>query len=193
MPFERQRELKPSLFSDRRFAQASPLAQLVFLMLGWYADDAGRQVVDGLFMRNVLFPGRPEVTSAQLDEVLLELDQLTLIEVYASGQDSLFQIAEWARWWRVDRPGASSFPAPPPRDDSRSLANARDPSRSFVAVEGESERASEGAAPRDSPPDPFCKAHPEGTDDDCRSCGRARLRLEKWHHERYEHAKREGT
>lgn len=180
MPYNRQREMRPSLLLDGTFLSLDPFDQCVFLKLGWYSDDQGREAVNGALMKGLMFPAQPTVLDSTLDDSVLRISERGLLDVYAASHLTLFQIVRWSKWWRVDKPAPSEYPPPPVANDSRTVP---DP---FPVEErgGEESEWGEGAPSRsdpDRPPSPFCRNHqPAGTEAPCRQCGTARLAHEQW-------------
>lgn len=107
-----------------------------------------------------------------------------------------YQIARWSDW--QDHLDALTRKRAADRDRQRRRRAAahngsplsRDPSRDVTAVEGEGEREKEGGyssvgkSPPSTgdpqPPPQTCNRHPDGTDDPCRSCQRAREAHQQW-------------
>ena len=188
MAITRRRYITPEVWSKEDLLALPPEVRLTEIGLRMYADDEGRERVNPMLMRATLFPLNPSMTEQKLEEHILRLDQVGCLVVYDVRGQTYYAMKEWPS---VDRPRPSAFPEPPKplANDSRSR---RDP---FVAVEreGEGEReesegewvSERGAArsDRESPPSPFCRNHPQGTDNPCRACGTARLRYRMWEHE----------
>ncbi len=191
MAMTRRRVVTPEGFSRDELLSLPPAVRLTEIGLRLYADDHGREKVNQRLMLARLYPLDESMTESTIDEHLLMLDDAGAIAVYGAGGDTFFSVTDWPK---VDRPADSRFPPPPLANNSRT-----DRDR-FVAGERERERESErewgderGHARTDresGPPDPFCPAHPEGTDDPCRPCGVRRLRRKKWDDEQIAEARR---
>lgn len=181
MAMTRRRVVTPEGFSRDEMLSLPPSVRLTEIGLRLYADDHGREKVNQRLMLARLYPMDEDMTESDIDEHLLLLDEADAITLYDAGGSTYFSVSEWPK---VDRPQDSRVPPPP----SRSIRD------SFVAGERESEReraresesvweGESGHARTDresGPPDPFCPAHPDGTDDPCRPCGVRRLRRKKW-------------
>lgn len=187
MAMTRRRVVTPEGFSRDEMLSLPRDVRLTEIGLRLYADDHGRERVNQRLMLARLYPMDQDMTESDIDEHLLMLDEADAITVYGAGGSTFFSITEWPK---VDRPQDSRCPPPP----SRSVRD------SFVAGERESarERESEWGSERgharsdreSGPPDPFCPAHPDGTDDPCRPCGVRRLRRKKWDDEQMREARR---
>lgn len=178
MAMTRRRYVTPEGFTREDMVSLPPAVRLTEIGLRLYADDHGRERVNQRLMLARLYPLDRSMTESDMDEHLLMLDEAGAVTLYEAGGVTYYALVEWPN---VDRPQASKYPDPPSR-------TVRD---SFVAGERvrerETERGWEGdesghaRTDRDElPPDPFCPAHPDGTDQPCRPCGVRRLRRKKW-------------
>ncbi len=187
MAMTRRRVVTPEGFSRDELLSLPPAIRLTEIGLRLYADDHGRERVNQRLMLARLYPMDREMTESDIDEHLLQLDDAGAIVVYDAAGETYFSLTDWPK---VDRPQDSRHPSPPSRmNRERFVAGERE-------REGEWERESrdEGGyarTDRDSgPPDPFCPAHPDGTDDPCRPCGVRRLRRKKWDDDQIAEARR---
>lgn len=182
MAMTRRRVVTPEGFSRDELLSLSPAVRLTEVGLRLYADDHGREKVNQRLMLARLYPLDRDMSESTIDEHLLLLDDAGAITLYGVAGETFFAIEDWPK---VDRPSDSRIPPPPSRIN-------RDP---FAAREreGEERRESEESGParsnRELPPDPFCPAHPDGTEDPCRPCGVARLRRKKYDDEQIRQAR----
>lgn len=186
MAMTRRRVVTPEGFSRDELLSLSPSVRLTEIGLRLYADDHGRERVNQRLMLARLYPMDEGMTEQDIDDHLLQLDEVDAITLYDSNGATFFALTEWPK---VDRPQDSRIPPPPSRMNRER----------FVAGERESERERERASEsvsgharsdrEDGPPDPFCPAHPEGSDDPCRPCGVRRLRRKKWDDEQIARAR----
>lgn len=109
----RIRSIKPEWLEDERLALASPIARVMSIALITLADDEGRGRGNPTTLGGRVFPGsaNPREDSAR---ALEELARLRYVVLYDSGGQSYFQIRNWAKHQRVDRPTESRLPKPPP-------------------------------------------------------------------------------
>lgn len=198
---KRIRTIKPEFFTSEDVT-ALPLAvRLTFIGLWLYADDYGRENARASLVRAAVWP-EDDLTTAEIDEHLLRLAESNMIQLYTVADRTYFQITNWAKHQRVDKPSRSNIPEP--RDTLATPSRQPEPVDDVpVAMEGrgegewgegeESGSGEPGEERRDIPtpsrrkpnlpPSPFCKTHPEGTVSACRACGNARLKRKVWEDE----------
>lgn len=187
MPMNRQRTFRPELFTDEDLAELPLPVRVTAWGLRMFADDHGRESTTLSRIKGALWAQDPDVDESAVESHLLELAQIGYLDLYTAGGRTYFAIRDWTR---VDRPQPSKIPAPPPRE--RIAKASRSDRVTFAVGEGASERESEsewasaGEVPargdRELPPSPFCPTHyaTQGTDEDCRACGRRRLAAQEW-------------
>ncbi|WP_308467775.1 hypothetical protein [Rathayibacter soli] len=202
----RIRTLKPEFFSSEDVAALPVPVRLTFAGLFCYADDYGRANANAALVKASVWPLDDDVTTGVVDEYLLTLAEGGQIKFYTVGPRTYLQIVNWARHQKVDRPSKSNIPAPPNDDTREDLASPREQlvgegrgegereegEGEYVGGEGEREgetggaQGNEGATPQprepddEMPPSPFCRSHPQGTEQPCRACGNARQRHGHW-------------
>ncbi len=113
----RIRSIKPEWLEDERLALASPIARVMSIALITLADDEGRGRGNPVTLGGRVFPGseNPREDSAT---ALGELARLRYIVLYEVDGQAYFQIRNWTKHQRVDKPTPSRLPAPP-ADDCR--------------------------------------------------------------------------
>ncbi|MCC4906945.1 hypothetical protein [Microbacterium sp. cx-59] len=182
MTLSRARTITVEAFEQTR--KLPPLVRATAEGLRMHADDHGRGYVE---LRQILadvYPETSEVTESVLVDHLLMLAEAEVITLYEHGDRSCYQFTLWGR---VDRPGDTRVPQPPPfarasRDSRETFAagEREGAGESARASAGESEREREAQSARISrevlPPDPFCPDHPGGVMEPCIACQNARLR-----------------
>jgi hypothetical protein len=139
----RIRSIKPEWLEDERLALASPVARVMSVALITLADDEGRGRGNLTTLGGRVFPGsaNPREDSAK---ALEELARLRYVVLYESDGQSYFQIRNWAKHQRVDRPTPSRIPAPPDGNEETvaipttltPLANLRESSRTLGEASG---------------------------------------------------------
>lgn len=187
MAMTRRRVVTPEGFSREELLSLPPDVRLTEIGLRLYADDHGRERVNQRLMLARLYPMDEGMTESTIDEHLLLLDEAEAITLYDAAGSTFFALTEWPK---VDRPQDSRIPPPPSRFiRDRFVAGERESEREWERESG-SERGHARSDREDGPPDPFCPAHPDGTDDPCRPCGVRRLRRKKWDDEQMAEARR---
>jgi len=181
MAMTRRRVVTPEGVTRDEILSLPRDVRLTEILLRLYADDHGRERVNQRLMLARLYPMDEDMTESTIDDHLLLLDEADAITLYDAGGATFFSVNEWPR---VDRPQDSKIPSPPSRSNrDRFVAGERESERDRESESGSGWGDERGHArsDRDSgPPDPFCPAHPDGTDDPCRPCGVRRLRRKKW-------------
>jgi hypothetical protein len=130
----RIRSIKPEWLEDERMALASAEARVLSIALLLLADDHGRGRASRTMLLGRVFPGKAPDTLAKALEELAGW----FVRFYELDGQSYFEIKNWEKHQKVDKPGKPRVPAPsgPPEN---------------VREEGENVRASRGSS---SPPDP---------------------------------------
>lgn len=189
MPMNRRRSLLPEQFQDEELNRLTLPVRYTAIGLRLFADDHGRESCTESRIKAAVYPMDREMTESVVTEHLLELAGVQYLDLYSVGERDYFAIRDWPR---VDKPQPSRIPAPPSGPSFSNHSGTRpDP---FAVEERESERAGEWegeVADRtnpDTPPSPFCRNHPSGTDAPCRACGTARLRHRQWTDQQLHHA-----
>lgn len=181
MAMTRRRVVTPEGVTRDEILSLSRDVRLTEILLRLYADDHGREKVNQRLMLARLYPMDQDMTETTIDEHLLMLDEADAITIYDAAGSTYFALTEWPK---VDRPQDSRIPPPPSRTDrERFVAGERESERERAGESGSGWGDERGHARTDresGPPDPFCPAHPDGTDDPCRACGVRRLRRKKW-------------
>lgn len=110
----RIRTIKPEFWSDKRVGDWDPFTRLLFIGLWSLADDHGRGTAESAIIAAQLFPydisRNPRETLARVSKSLATLSKDRRIAIYESGGQSFFEIINWQRHQRVDKPGKSRIP-----------------------------------------------------------------------------------
>jgi hypothetical protein len=133
----RIRTVKPEWLEDERLSLASPLARVMSIALITLADDEGRGRGNATMLGGRVFPGsaNPREESAR---ALAELVSARYVVLYEVDGQSYFQIRNWTKHQKVDKPTPSRLPEPPPEAEPITsiipttlapLANPRESSR----------------------------------------------------------------
>lgn len=184
MVMSRQRMLPPDIFTDELLIDLPLEVRWTAVGLRMHADDHGRETANPLLLKSSIWPASPEITPDSIVDHLLLLDQVGYIAIYAAGGRNFYAVAEWPV---VSHPARSRIPEPPAGAFQSASGG---PPESFSAGErGERDEREWAAGAEERPPgsaldlspSPFCKIHqPNGTTNDCRHCGTARLAHDHW-------------
>jgi len=139
-----------------------------------YCDDFGRGVYDCRLIVADTFPLDDEITAETVARWMLGLEQEGVIRPYTMGGRRYFEVVNWDEHQELKYRKKSKIPAP--------LEKVQKSSETFrkIVLEEEVEEEIEGEGEALAPPSPFCFNHPNGTDQPCRACKRARERSEAW-------------
>jgi len=141
----RIRSLKPDWLEDERMSSCSIEARVLSIALILLADDYGRGRAGRMLLLGRVFPGMaPETLTKACDDLAP-----WYVRFYEADGQTYFQITNWEKHQRVDRPGPDRFPRPNPEssteyawledrannressraapEDSRSFPTSRDP------------------------------------------------------------------
>jgi hypothetical protein len=153
----RIRSVKPEWLDDELLAESSSDARVLSIALLLLADDHGRGRGSDKMLAARVFPGQP---IGVLRTAMTRLIAIRYCHLYVVGEQSYFEIRNWLKHQKVDKPGKEKVPPPPNRDQQifenipESLASETDQHRESVEFENipESvERESESLAPRARP------------------------------------------
>lgn len=191
----RIRGTKPEFWRSKRIASVSWDARLVLKALESYVDDNGvgeddiGTIAGDCFLHDLI--REPSRSLARVSEAISELHEAGLVWRYAhEGKDLVF-VSFWESIQRVDKPLKGRNPRPDgtlnygESSIREVVANPREASRTIAPVTGEQgNRGTEeqgGNRDETSPPTPFCRRHPEGTDAPCAGCKKARTEWDALH------------
>jgi len=104
----RIRTIKPEWLEDERMVLASPAARVLSIGLILLADDHGRGVGNADLISSRIFPGH----SRESREAFRELLDMGFFRLYTVRGQTFFEIANWTKHQRVDKPGKPRVPDP---------------------------------------------------------------------------------
>lgn len=176
MGMSKMRPLPHDLWTDEDLIALPLTVKWTAVGLRMHADDEGRESVTDWMLRPSIWPGDADMTEELLVDHLLLLAEAGVIGLFESGGRTYYQMRSWPS---VSHPQQSKHPQPPP-ELFQNFAGS--PPEDFSAGEGErGERGTSEESPAGIPPSPFCLVHqPNGTRQNCRHCGTARLAHEQW-------------
>lgn len=173
MGMSRIRSVPPDIFTDEDLMALPIPVRLTAIGLRLHADDYGRESTNTALLKASLYPTTAEISEEVLIEHLLQLEEAGYIALYHDASRTYYALADWPA---PSHPKRSKFPEPPPSAFQKTAGRSLE---DFSAWEREGER--EGESPAGIPPSPFCPVHrPNGTRNDCRHCGTARLAHEQF-------------
>jgi hypothetical protein len=129
----RIRSIKPEFWTDKRVASWDLFTRLFFVGLWSAADDHGRGSAEPARLAAELFPydlsRDARETLANVSRALATLSESRRVTFYRIGDEDFFEIANWGRHQRVDKPGKSRIPEPCASDVVKSRETLARPSR----------------------------------------------------------------
>jgi hypothetical protein len=127
----RIRTIKPEFPQSESMGKVSRDARLLFVQMWTLADDSGRLRGNSRMLASLLFPYDDDAPSL-ISGWLSELERENCIVRYEGpDQSSYVQVCKWKSHQKIDKPSESKIPPPescPPREPSRKVANALEPS-----------------------------------------------------------------
>lgn len=105
----RIRTVKPEWLEDEQMLDSSEAARVLSIALLLLADDHGRGRADK-FLAQRIFPRNPDVYRPALDRLV----EIGFCRVYEIDRQTYFEIRNWRKHQRVEKPGPPKVPAPPP-------------------------------------------------------------------------------
>lgn len=175
----RIRSIKPSFFQSDDVSALPLRARLTWIGLWTHCDDAGRTKDHARLIKAAIWP-LDNVTLADIEEDLSTLaDQGRIVRYEAAGQRYL-AIVNWDDHQSINRPTPSRIPAPPGRSLNGHAPLSEDSHREGKGGERKGREGTRASAPPEAPPSRTCPKHPDGTEDPCRACKRAREEYELW-------------
>lgn len=112
------RYLKPGIRDSEAIDQVSPLAETLFYRLLVTVDDFGRTDARPAMVKAACFPIKESINAAMCDELLIELRDAGLIELYSVDGKPCLQMCKWDN---NPRAKDSKYPSP---EDSRAQLRA---------------------------------------------------------------------
>jgi hypothetical protein len=202
----RIRSQKPEFWQDQELAEScSRDARLVYKGLWNMCDEWARTRGDARHVKGALLPYDDDLGPGDVDALIDELVTAGKVVRYFANGGTYLWLPNLHRHQRLEPDRVPSrLPAPPdagepalfdvtshavqicadepaPRTDkSAPRVRARSGSREQVAGVGD---GAHGRAPGTAP-SRYCDKHPNGTDERCGPCGRARERFEAWESQR---------
>lgn len=108
----RKRMISPEIWGSDDFSTLSDFAKLVFIGLFSQADDEGRGKAKPGYVRSLLFPNDEERRITDINKALLEIGRTMSIIFYEVDGSNYYQLTNWRKWQKIDKPSKSKFPEP---------------------------------------------------------------------------------
>lgn len=112
----RIRSIKPSWLEDERLCLLPPEARVMSIALILMADDEGRGRANPMMIGPRVFPGSRTFVEDSTNALRMLVEASFIVRYEVDGQ-SYYQIRNWKKHQRIDRPSVSSLP---PAPDSKS-------------------------------------------------------------------------
>lgn len=116
----RIRTIKPEWLDDERISLASPNARVLSVALLLMADDEGRGRANPRMLGARVFPGSRSFVEDSTN-ALRELAEASYVVLYEVDGQSYYQVRNWRKHQRIDRPGRSQLPGPEAANRSESF------------------------------------------------------------------------
>ena len=108
----RIRSIKPSIWSDRRFAELSLQARLLCLGMISNSDDDGRIIASGASLIGAVFP-HDDIAPKTVEKWRDEIATAGIIRVYTEGRGTYAHFPKWERHQIIRKRQKSTLPDPP--------------------------------------------------------------------------------
>lgn len=184
----RIRTIKPEFWDSPGTARASLRARLFFIAMWNYADDWG--IGDGhpLRLLSFAFPNdeSSDVEPRNFRLLAAEVAECFDVQWYEVDGRAFYSIPSWEDHQRTEKKAKRKNPAPDQADSwLYETATENPPLNRGLASDGKGKgevgkgKKEQGGNRGDTPPPtPTCKRHPDGTDQPCAACKKARMEWE---------------
>lgn len=98
----RIRTIKPEFWTSEQVMECTALARLLFIGIWNFCDDAGNHPMSAKTLKALVFPG-DDITSAQVEGMLVELRSNGLISIYEHSSKQYLHVNGWHHQ-KIDRP-----------------------------------------------------------------------------------------
>ena len=120
----RKRMIDPNIWESQSFNRLSMMARMLFIGLFSNADDEGRGVAHPARLRSTVFP----YDDIPLDEIAAAMNECAAqvgVRFYDVNGDQFYQLENWLKWQRIDKPAPSNYPQYNPlENDSENIPGA---------------------------------------------------------------------
>jgi hypothetical protein len=112
----RIRTIKPEWAEDEQLADAGTFARLLSVGLIVLADDHGRGRANEVLLAAKFFHTEPDPVRCVRDG-LARLSRIAFVSLYSVRGQRYYEVRNWKKHQRVDKPGKPRFPGPEEADD----------------------------------------------------------------------------
>ena len=103
--------IDPQIWASEDYSELSNFAQLVWIGLFSQADDEGRGKSKPAYLKSILFPYSEDIKLVKkVDSALNEIAKIMSITFYQLDNNEYYQLENWSKWQKVDKPQASKIP-----------------------------------------------------------------------------------
>lgn len=107
----RKRMIDPSIWESEDFSKLNYFARLVWIGLFSNADDEGRGRAKATYIKSTIFKyDTDEKLTKKVDAALNEIAENMAITFYLDEENEYFQLLNWTKFQRVDKPQNSQLP-----------------------------------------------------------------------------------
>lgn len=107
----RIRSIKPEFWSSGQVLECSRNGRLLFIGLWNFCDDSGRHRWRPRQVKAEVFPGDEDITAADVEEWMKELEGLGLLMRYEVKGEEYLEVTGWHHQ-KINKPQPAKFPAP---------------------------------------------------------------------------------
>lgn len=108
----RKRMIDPDFWSDEKLGECTRDERLFFMGLISNADDEGIGRANPKYLKSIIFPYDEDVTSKDIDGMLICLHSKKLIIVYEVDGQSFYILPKFAKHQTINKPTPSKLPRP---------------------------------------------------------------------------------
>jgi hypothetical protein len=107
----RIRTIKPEFWANDQITSLSIGARLLFIGIWNFSDDSGIHSSKSRTLKAAVFPMDDEITSASVDDMIIELIEQDLVRNYVVNGKGYIRVTGWAKHQKIDKP-TFKFPWP---------------------------------------------------------------------------------
>ena len=105
----RRRMIDPHFWESGDINKLDIFARYVFISMFSHADDEGRGIGGAVYIRNITFPFE-DIPLAKIKKAIEAIKAALGVEFYEVDGTDYYQLTNWDKWQRVDKPQPSLLP-----------------------------------------------------------------------------------